>query len=188
MQIRQSIPGVVSLILAVTTAIASAEDEWSPLPLGRSNLSELRTSTPVAHGITYTRIHRGKQSERDGWTVDVAFKTNREDVWSIVKALRDSGYDSRVERVSARGYKDIEPGLLGFLVRVGKEATQAEATALRDRLVADGYTGLRIVYAGEDGKRTTGHGWFMFWNSTPAGFLEPSLLNSEPKSFPARSF
>lgn len=147
---------MVSLILAITTAIASAGDEWSPLPLGRSNLSELRTSTPVAHGITYTRIHRGKQSERDGWTVDVAFKTNREDAWSIVKALRDSGYDSRVERVSARGYKDIEPGLLGFLVRVGKEATQTEAIALRDRLVADGYKGLRIVYTGEDGKRTTG--------------------------------
>ena len=156
MQIRKSIPGVVSLILAVTTAIASAEDEWSPLPLGRSNLSEFRTSTPVAHGITYTRIHRGKQSERDAWTVDVAFKTNREDAWSIGNALRDSGYDSRVERVSARGYKDNERGLLGFLVRVGKEATQAEATALRDQLVADGYTGLRIVYTGEDGKRTTG--------------------------------
>lgn len=156
MQIRKSILGLASLILAASAAFASEEDEWSVLPLGRANLSESRTSTPVAHGISYTRIQRGKQSERDGWTVDVAFNTDREDARSIAKALRDRGYHPRIERVAARGYEDIEPGLLGFMVRVGKAKTEVEAIALRDRLAADGYTGLRIVYTGEDGKRTTG--------------------------------
>jgi hypothetical protein len=41
-------------------------------------------------------------------------------------------------------------------VRTGSFATEAEANALRDQLTADGYTGLRVVYTGEDGSETTG--------------------------------
>lgn len=47
------------------------------LPLGRPSLDETRTTERVAHGVTYTRIERGEQSEEDFYTVDVAFKADR---------------------------------------------------------------------------------------------------------------
>jgi len=41
-------------------------------------------------------------------------------------------------------------------VRVGRFGSEAEANALRAELTDLGYTGLRTVYTGEDGGRTTG--------------------------------
>jgi len=45
---------------------------------------------------------------------------------------------------------------LGYLVRTGSFATEAEANALKTRLITDGYTSARVVYTGEDGRKTTG--------------------------------
>jgi Phosphodiester glycosidase/SPOR domain len=58
--------------------------------------------------------------------------------------------------IAQRAPDDPTPGPLGYLVRIGSFATEAEANGVRDRLAAHGYTGLRVVYTGEDGRLTTG--------------------------------
>lgn len=157
MRIKKHLPGVLGFFLAASISAATAGvPSFSPLPLGNANLSESRATTPVAAGVTYTRIDRGQTSVQDVWIVDVAFKASRQDATELAGALIAKGYEARVERVTGTALDDIAPGPLGFLVRVGQLATEPQAIALRDRLAADGYTGLRVVYSGEDGRRTTG--------------------------------
>lgn len=126
------------------------------LPLGRPGLSESRSSTRPAPGVRYTRIERGEVSRKDVYTVDVAFRARRDDARTIAARLRKDGHKPRIVRVAQRAPDDPQRGPLGYLVRVGALDSEQEANALRDRLAADGYTGLRIVYTGEDGGRTTG--------------------------------
>ena len=126
------------------------------LPLGRSDLPELRTSTSVAPGVTHTLIVRGEQSDRDVYTVDVAFRATPEAAQAIAKSLKAQGYQPRVKPIFKRAPDDPERGPLGYLVRVGSFASEAEAASLRFQLAAGGYSGLRVVNTGEDGGKTTG--------------------------------
>jgi len=126
------------------------------LPLGNPSLQETRTTTEVAPGVTYTRIERGEQSKKDFYTVDVAFETNLAAAKAAAKELRAGGYEPRIQKISERAPDDPQNGPLGYLVRVGSFATRAEADALRAELTAEGYTGLRTVYTGEDGSDTSG--------------------------------
>ena len=126
------------------------------LPLGDPRLKETRTPETVAPGLTYTRIERGRTSERDYYTVDVSFEATLAEAEELAEELRDDGYDPRIEKVSARAPDDPARGPSGYLVRVGRFETQAEADARRTELVAQGYARSRTVYTGEDGKKTTG--------------------------------
>ncbi|HKH12915.1 MAG TPA: phosphodiester glycosidase family protein [Rubrobacter sp.] len=126
------------------------------LPLGNPGLKETRTTEQVSQGVTYTRIERGAESRQDFYTVDVAFKGDRASAEEIAARLRADGYRPRVEKVADRAPDDPARGPSGYLVRVGRFATQAEADALRAELTADGYAGARTVYTGEDGGKTTG--------------------------------
>jgi hypothetical protein len=143
----------------LTSALAAAPNESAyrhELPLGNPGLKETRTTEQVTPGVTYTRIVRGEESRKDFYTVDVAFRADRTAAEEIAGRLRADGYKPRVEKVSDRAPDDPASGPSGYLVRVGKFATQAGADALRARLTADGYAGTRTVYTGEDGGRTTG--------------------------------
>ena len=144
--------GLASTIAAAPNASATRGE----LPLGDPGLKESRTTERVAPGVTYTRIERGRESRMDFYTVDVAFREDRAAAEEIADRLRSDGYRPRVERVSDRAPDDPAEGPSGYLVRVGKFATQAEADALRAELTADGYEGTRTVYTGEDGEETTG--------------------------------
>jgi hypothetical protein len=147
---------LVVLVLAAPAGAAQPEATTGELPLGASDLKERRSTDQVAPGITYTRIERGERSRRDFYTVDVAFKPDRGAAESVAEQLRSDGYEPRIEEVSERAPDDPQSGPLGYLIRTGAFATEAKATALRDGLAADGYTGLRVVYTGEDGGETTG--------------------------------
>jgi Phosphodiester glycosidase/SPOR domain len=147
------------LALAPATAApggSGRDSRHAPLPLGPRGLDEDRFERRLAPGVTYTRIERGEASARDVWTVDVGFRARRADAEALAAELRADGHDPSVIRVSQRADDDPERGPLGWLVRVGSFASEAEATALRDRLVAEGYASPRVVYTGEDGGRTTG--------------------------------
>lgn len=133
-----------------------ADGAGPELPLGRPGLSESRSSTRPAPGVRYTRIGRGEVSRRDVYTVDVAFRARRDDARAVARRLREDGHRARIVHVAQRAPDDPRRGPLGYLVRVGALNSEPEANALRDRLAADGYTGLRVVYTGEDGGRTTG--------------------------------
>lgn len=106
--------------------------------------------------MTHTRIVRGEPSEQDGYFVDVAFLGERRAANELVRELRSDRFRARIDRVDERAPDDPGRGPLGYLVRVGDFASESEATAVRDRLGAAGYSGLRVVYSGEDGGRTTG--------------------------------
>lgn len=142
--------------VAVTEAFAKQERPSGGLPLGRAGLEETRSTERVAPGVTYTRIERGETSRKDVYTVDVAFKSDRASAEEVAKKLRADGYKPSVVRVADRAPDDPARGPLGYLVRVGSFATQVGADALRAELTAKGYTGLRTVYTGEDGGKTTG--------------------------------
>src|SRR5215211_181748 len=145
---------LLALVLAAPAAATPQTD--SELPLGPPDLKERRTTEQISPGITYTRIERGQRSKEDFYTVDVAFKPDRGAAESVAGQLWSDGYEPNVVEVSDRAPDDPRSGPLGYLVRTGAFATEAEANALRDRLAADEYTGLRVVYTGEDGGATTG--------------------------------
>lgn len=126
------------------------------LPLGQANLAETRQSTQIAPGVSRTLIIRGEQSNNDAYTVDVAFRATREEAQAIADKLAGQGFEPAILTISKRAQDDPELGSLGYLVRVGAFSSEVEAIQLRDRLVAVGYTGLRVVYSGEDGAKTTG--------------------------------
>lgn len=151
-----------SLILAtllLVPALSAAPDGSAyggELPLGNPDLNETRTTEAVAPGVTYTRIERGRESNKDFYTVDVTFETDRTAARETAGQLRADGYRPRVEKVADRAPDDPADGPSGYLVRAGRFATQAGADALQARLVTDGYADARTVYTGEDGGKTTG--------------------------------
>lgn len=144
---------LVLLLLAGLPAAAAA----GPLPLGPSGLSEQRTVTEVAPGVRLETVVRGTRSLVDVFTVDVAFVRTRSEARALASELRAKDWPAvRTRRVSERAQDDRARGPLGYLVRAGAFATEAEAIALRDRLTAAGRPGGRAVFTGEDGGRTTG--------------------------------
>ena len=162
MKLQKGLLCVVAALILGTLGLAPAlaapngtayRDE---LPLGNPGLKETRTTERITPGVTYTRIERGEESGRDFYTVDVAFGADRAASQEISVRLRADGYRPRTEKVADRAPDDPADGPSGYLVRVGKSATQAGADALRARLTADGYAGTRTVYTGEDGGKTTG--------------------------------
>lgn len=154
--------GLLAVLLLVVLGLAPAAGakpdgpSSGELPLGGPGLKETRATGQVAPGVTYTRIERGEQSRKDFYTVDVAFRADRSEAESVAAQLRSDGYEPVIEEVSERAPDDPQSGPLGYLVRTGSFATQAGADALRAELAAKGYTGLRTVYTGEDGGKTTG--------------------------------
>jgi hypothetical protein len=151
---------LVCLCLAVLLA-ASASATAPELPLGPRGLPETRMVSPVAPGVTYTRIERGFATARDFYTVDVAFTATRAAARALRRRLRDAGYAARVERVRTRASDDPRPGPLGYLVRTGAFAGEPEAESLAEELVAAGFPDADAVFTGEDGRRTTGP-WVLY--------------------------
>jgi hypothetical protein len=153
---------LVCLCLAVLLAASASASATAPeLPLGPRGLPETRMVSPVAPGVTYTRIERGFATARDFYTVDVAFTATRAAARALRRRLRDAGYAARVERVRTRASDDPRPGPLGYLVRTGAFAGEPEAESLAEELVAAGFPDADAVFTGEDGRRTTGP-WVLY--------------------------
>ena len=144
------------LALALASGAAGQTANTTGLPLGKPGLKEVRTTETISPGLTYTRIVRGQQSKKDFYTVDVAFEDDRSAAEELAARLEGDGYEPVVVQVAERAPDDPQDGPLGYLVRVGSFATQAGADDLRAGLTAEGYTGLRTVYTGEDGGETKG--------------------------------
>ncbi len=150
---RRALVALVILLLAAPPAAGAAGRP--ELPLGSPSLREVRTTEILAPGITYTRIARGRPSRRDGWTVDVAVVPEREAARNLVRRLRAAGFHAKRERLE-RPPDDPTRGPLGYRVRSGLFATQAEADSRVGALRAAGFTPRGSVYTAEDGERTSG--------------------------------
>ena len=165
MRVRMAFLGMLVLLAAAPPASARE------LPLGPAWLPEARTAVELAPGVTYTRIERGFASRRDFYTVDVAFAATRAEARELRRELVDAGYAARIETVRGRASDDPGRGPLGWLVRAGEFADKEAADALGDELVAAGYVDARVVYTGEDGRRTTGP-WVVYaLEVDPAAFV-----------------
>jgi hypothetical protein len=135
------------------------------LPLGPPGLEESRTTRTLQAGVTLTRIVRGHTDPNAVWTVEVAIPagpsspdpdappaaiSDEVDARATASALRAAGLDPRVEKVTTPSLADFS-GDLGWRVRVGATATRAEADAVRQQVIAAGFTG-SSVYTGWDGE------------------------------------
>ena len=164
MRSKRMLLGAATVLLVAVCLVmpAAAKEEGTAqfcaaeLPLGSPSLHETRTTEQVAPGVTYTKIVRGEQSKKDFYTVDVAFEADRQAAEAVARELTADGYRARIETISQRVPDDPQKGPLGYLVRTGSFTTQARADGLREELTARGYTGLRTVYTGEDGGKTSG--------------------------------
>lgn len=149
--------GLAAGLVTEPAAAARNHDAYKDeLPLGKPGLKETRTTQQLAPGVTYTKVVRGRESNKNSYTVDVAFEDDRASAEEVAARLRADGYDPVIVRVTERAPDDPQDGPLGYLVRVGRFATQVGADDLRAELTAKGYTELRTVYTGEDGGETTG--------------------------------
>ncbi|MES1042733.1 phosphodiester glycosidase family protein [Peribacillus simplex] len=151
------------------------------LPLGASNLIEQRTSMNPAPGVTYTKIHRGEATPKDYFTVDVAFVKTKWQAKILLENLKRDGFKhARIIREPDRAMDDGGKGPLGYIVRIGQYQREADTAEMRNKLSEKGYSGLRTVYTGEDGEKTTGP-WVVNVLEVDQdrfqGHVEPELAN-----------
>ena len=149
------------------------ESERSALPLGPAGLVETRTARVLQPGVTLTTIVRGHADPADDWTVELnipagstspdpdappAALSDRTDAEALANRVRTAGFSPRAEEVTAPATADYAPGTLGWRVRVGHFATQAESDAELARLVAAGFAGASR-FTGWDGSPTDRGPW-----------------------------
>ena len=143
------------------------------LPLGPSGLPETRPTDVLQPGVTLTTIVRGSADPDNFWTVEVnipaastspdpdappAALADEASANALARRLQAAGFSPRVERVTAPATADYTPGTLGWRVRVGHNATQAETDALLAQLVAAGFAGASR-FTGWDGAPTDRGPW-----------------------------
>ncbi|WP_173100370.1 phosphodiester glycosidase family protein [Actinomadura verrucosospora] len=156
-----------ALCAASVTALAApatAAARTSALPLGPSSLHEQRDTRQLAPGVTLTTIVRGEKSAADVWTLHVrlavpgntsaviAPKATAEDA---ARRLESAGFHPRVEAVDGPRFADVRAGRVGYVVRVGRYATEADAKKDLPALNAAGFSA-GTSYTAQDGTAATG--------------------------------
>ena len=119
-----------------------------------------------------TTIIRGAVDPANFWTVEINFPTaanpdpdtpaialsDRTGAEALAAELSRAGFTARVEEVTVPATADYAPSSLGWRVRVGQAATQAESDALLARIVAAGFAGASR-FTGWDGSPTDRGPW-----------------------------
>lgn len=124
--------------------------------MGPPGLEERRVTRRLAPGVTHTMIERGHRSPSDFFTVDVVLLQTRSRAEAVARRLRSLGHDARVEVIAKAAPDDPRRGSIGYLVRVGRFATEESAALTAEDLVAKGFDDAAPTYTGFDGGRTTG--------------------------------
>ncbi len=141
-------------------------DQGSHLNLGAADLTESRTVTTLAPGVTLTKISRGGADSSLFWTAEVALPSDSPDPDAPTSALssqdtaqrtadklKAAGIDARVEHVQSPQLADAG-GDLGYRVRAGHLAAQADGAALVAQIKAAGFAS-SVIYTGWDGDAGT---------------------------------
>ncbi|MUN35065.1 sporulation domain-containing protein [Actinomadura sp. NEAU-AAG5] len=164
----------VVTVLAVSMPVA-ASARTAPIPEGaqaapgsffggRLPLSGRPVTTEVARGVTLTTMSLGAKDADDYWTVHVYLPAtidgplnkagtalgSEEIARRVAEAVRGKGFEPRLERVSSPAFADRPAGTLGWTVRVGRYATDAEASAALATVRAAGFAG-GTRYTAQDG-------------------------------------
>ncbi|MDL4814327.1 phosphodiester glycosidase family protein [Actinomadura opuntiae] len=159
-----SLAALSASVLAVVAVPATASTRSHALPLGPSSLREQRETRQLAPGVTLTSIVRGEKSPEDVWTLHVrlsvpgnasaviAPKATADDA---AHRLEAAGLHPRVEAVDGPRFADVRPGRVGYVVRVGRYATEADAKKDLPALTAAGFSA-GTSYTAQDGAEATG--------------------------------
>src|SRR6266511_1903121 len=133
---------------AAPPALATVAALGDALPLGPAGLEETRTTRTLQPGVTLTRIVRGHTDPSAVWTVEVAIPPgpgspdpdappaaikDETDARATADKIQAAGLDPRVEKVGTPPLAAFS-GDLGWRVRVGANATKAEADAIRQQV------------------------------------------------------
>ncbi|WP_049576242.1 phosphodiester glycosidase family protein, partial [Nonomuraea sp. SBT364] len=122
------------------------------------------TQPALPPGVTLTSLSLGAQDADDFWTVHVYLPATpdgplgtagtalgrKEIADRVAAALRDKGFEPRVEQVSAPAFADRPAGVLGWTVRLGRHATSDAASAALAEVRAAGFAG-GTRYTAQDG-------------------------------------
>lgn len=166
---------LAGILLVGVTSVAppAAADRGRGLPLGPRDLPETRTVETLQPGVTLTTIVRGEPDPANGWTVEIAVPrggndpdpdapptaiADRPHADALAEALRDNGFDPRVEEVTTPGVADFAGGTLGFRVRLGHHPDKPAADAVLAAVRAAGFTA-STVFTGWDGDLTDRGPW-----------------------------
>lgn len=145
----------VLIAMVLGSFVAASTAEAGGLPLGPDGLPETRETTQLAPGATYTRIVRGTAGD-EHYVIDLGFTLDAGEAQATVTRLRGQGHDPVVLRLDLTPPDAALPAAEGYVVRLGRFATAAEAEAARASLASAGYAGVRVDYTGDDGTATTG--------------------------------
>lgn len=167
--------------LAGTAVVAPANaghrphpDASATLPLGPSWLTESRTTTTLARGVTHTTIVRGSADPALRWVVEVNMPSDtaspdpdapprsvqdRDAAQAVRTALAAKGIAATVSPVVQPRTVDLAGGVIGYRLRLTTTyATKAEADAASADVKAAGYTS-RAWYTGWDGGNRSAGPW-----------------------------
>ncbi len=131
---------------------------------GRLPVSAPPETRTIAPGVTVTSLTLGEKDENDFWTVHVYLPRTidgplptadtalgaRPIAERVADALREKGFEPRLEEVRTPEYADYPAGTLGWIVRVGAYETSTEAAQELSRLRAAGFAG-GTRYTAQDG-------------------------------------
>jgi hypothetical protein len=160
------------------TAVAAPENTGLP-PLAQAG-----ATTELARGLTHTQLELGDQDAVFPWTVQLTLPSGTAGVAdspvstqdiasSVTQELTAAGFDARVEHVVSPELVDAG-GELGYRVRVGQYATEAEAKAAQAAMASNGHRA-GTWYTGWDGGSEPG--------AAVAGPLDVEVLTVDPKRF-----
>ncbi|MEV0620176.1 phosphodiester glycosidase family protein [Nonomuraea sp. NPDC050404] len=149
---------------AATAEAAPARDGSHGFFGGKLPLSAPPATTTVAPGVTLTSMSLGAKDAGDFWTVHVYLPGTidgplntagtalgaKEIADRVAGAVREKGFEPRLEEVTSPAYADRPAGTLGWIVRVGQYATSTEAGAALSKIRAAGFAG-GTRYTAQDG-------------------------------------
>ncbi|MGW7290612.1 phosphodiester glycosidase family protein [Streptomyces sp. NPDC054847] len=143
-----------------SAAVPASPDAATAAPGARSAASSLllgatSETITVRPGVTLTSMSLGKHDADDQWTVHVYLPATEDGPLKsagtalgskaiadrVADAVRDKGFAPRVERVVIPAYADRPAGTLGWTVRVGRYAAEADAAAVLSQVRAAGFAG-----------------------------------------------
>jgi len=168
-----SVGSAAALLSPSPAAASQAGGPAARLPLGPPGLREERATERLAPGVTLTSIVRGHRSDADAWTLHVRLPVSgdpgprpdpdrataviapKETAEGVARQLAEAGFRPRVEAVHGPRFADVRPGLVGYTVRVGRYATEAQAQKDLAALTAAGFRA-GTSYTAQDGGATTG--------------------------------
>ncbi|WP_432124973.1 phosphodiester glycosidase family protein [Streptomyces sp. C10-9-1] len=153
---------------AENRAVAASNAEGAGAPRARSAAPRLPgaavSTRAVAPGVLLSTYALGSRDPGDRWTVQVNLPATpdgplasartalgpRATADRVAAALRAAGFTPRVDEVRAPAFADRPAGRLGWTVRVGSHAAEADAVAELARVRKGGFAG-GTRYTAQDG-------------------------------------